>query len=31
MPCCILDRFLHHAHIVKISGKSYCLKDKLAS
>jgi hypothetical protein len=24
----MLDRFLHHAHIVKISGESYRLKDK---
>lgn len=26
----ILDRFLHHAHIIKISGKSYRLKDRLS-
>ena len=24
----ILDRLLHHAHIVQISGESYRLKDK---
>lgn len=27
----ILDRFLHHAHIVKISGKSYRLNDGLSA
>lgn len=27
----ILDRFLHHAHIIKISGKSYRLKDRLSA
>jgi DNA replication protein DnaC len=26
----ILDRLLHHSHIVKITGNSYRLKDKLA-
>ncbi|MBQ8192986.1 MAG: ATP-binding protein, partial [Bacilli bacterium] len=25
----ILDRLLHHAHIININGKSYRLKDKL--
>ncbi|WP_330375412.1 ATP-binding protein [Inediibacterium massiliense] len=25
----ILDRILHHAHIISISGKSYRLKDHL--
>lgn len=25
------DRLIHHAHIVKISGQSYRLKDKLKS
>ena len=25
----MLDRLLHHAHIVQISGDSYRLKDKL--
>jgi DNA replication protein DnaC len=24
----MLDRLLHHAHIVQIAGKSYRLKDK---
>ena len=24
----MLDRLLHHAHIVKITGESYRLKDK---
>jgi len=24
----ILDRFLHHAEIIKITGKSYRLKDR---
>jgi DNA replication protein DnaC len=27
----ILDRFLHHAHLIKITGKSYRLKDKLSA
>ncbi|HHX70239.1 MAG TPA: ATP-binding protein, partial [Gallicola sp.] len=25
----ILDRLLHHSHIVNITGKSYRIKDKL--
>ncbi|PKM49001.1 MAG: transposase, partial [Firmicutes bacterium HGW-Firmicutes-7] len=25
----ILDRILHHAHVVSISGKSYRLKDHI--
>ena len=25
----ILDRLLHHAHIININGKSYRLKDKI--
>ena len=25
----ILDRLLHHSHIININGKSYRLKDKL--
>jgi DNA replication protein DnaC len=26
----ILDRFLHHAHLIKITGKSYRMKERLA-
>ena len=26
----ILDRFLHHAHLIKITGKSYRMKDRLS-
>jgi DNA replication protein DnaC len=28
MTAAMLDRLLHHAHIVQISGESYRLKDK---
>ncbi len=27
----ILDRFLHHAKIITITGRSYCLKDRAAN
>ena len=27
----ILDRLLHHSHIININGKSYRLKDKIDS
>ena len=26
----ILDRFLHHAHLIKITGKSYRMKERLS-
>ena len=29
LTAAMLDRLLHHAHIVQISGDSYRLKDKL--
>jgi DNA replication protein DnaC len=28
LTAALLDRLLHHAHIVQISGESYRLKDK---
>ncbi|WP_049279392.1 ATP-binding protein, partial [Ralstonia solanacearum] len=28
LTAAMLDRLLHHAHIVQISGESYRLKDK---
>jgi len=28
LPTAMLDRLLHHAHVVQISGESYRLKDK---
>lgn len=28
LPAALLDRLLHHAHVVQISGESYRLKDK---
>ncbi|HRO57871.1 MAG TPA: ATP-binding protein, partial [Burkholderiaceae bacterium] len=28
LTAAILDRLLHHAHIVQITGESYRLKDK---
>jgi DNA replication protein DnaC len=28
LTAAMLDRLLHHAHIVQIAGKSYRLKDK---
>ncbi|MBB5402639.1 DNA replication protein DnaC [Paraburkholderia sp. JPY162] len=28
MTAAMLDRLLHHAHIVQITGESYRLKDK---
>ncbi|EEB7890775.1 AAA family ATPase, partial [Salmonella enterica subsp. enterica] len=31
LTAAMLDRLLHHAHIVQISGQSYRLKDKLKS
>lgn len=31
LAAAMLDRLLHHAHIVQISGQSYRLKDKLKS
>lgn len=31
LTAAMLDRLLHHAHIVQISDQSYCLKDKLKS
>jgi DNA replication protein DnaC len=31
LTAALLDRLLHHAHIVQVSGQSYQLKDKLKS
>lgn len=31
LTAALLDRLLHHAHIVQVSGQSYRLKDKLKS
>ncbi|EOG2476936.1 ATP-binding protein [Serratia marcescens] len=31
LTAAMLDRLLHHAHIVQISSQSYRLKDKLKS
>ncbi|MGL9724989.1 ATP-binding protein, partial [Sodalis sp. (in: enterobacteria)] len=31
LTAAMLDRLLHHAHILQISGQSYRLKDKLKS
>ncbi|NIG88694.1 MAG: AAA family ATPase, partial [Serratia symbiotica] len=31
LTAAMLDRLLHHAHIVQISGQSYRMKDKLKS
>ena len=28
LTAAMLDRLLHHCHVVQISGESYCLKDK---